>query len=120
MRILILDDDVELGATLKDVLDLEGHQVEIVTTILDARQALANATSFDVAVFDLNLQNDNAIGLLRDVKRQAPALRVLVMTGGGKVEADVGLTLATAHGADAVLFKPFSNDEFVAAVTGKP
>lgn len=119
MRILLLDDDVELAATLKDVLRLEGHEVVTVTAIDDARQMLAKAGVFDVAVFDLNLEHDNSIGLLRDVKDAAPALRVVVMTGGGKVQADVGLPLATAHGADAALFKPFSNDEFLSAVTGK-
>ncbi|MEM7045649.1 MAG: response regulator [Pseudomonadota bacterium] len=118
MRILILDDDVELAATLQDVLMLDGHDVSTVTSIAEARDTLADADPFDVAVFDLNLQNDNAIGLLREVKRDGTANRVLIMTGGGKVEADVGLPLATAHGADAVLFKPFSNDEFVSAVTG--
>lgn len=118
MRILILDDDVELVATLSDVLKLDGQDVVTVTTLADARRTLAEAGPFDVAVFDLNLKNDNAIGLLQEVKREAAAIRVLVMTGGGKVEADVGLPLATAHGADAVLFKPFSNDEFVSAVTG--
>jgi DNA-binding NtrC family response regulator len=118
MRILILDDDIELAATLGDVLELDGHDVVTVTTLADARQALADRGPFEVAVFDLNLQNDNAIGLLQEVKREATAKRLLVMTGGGKVEADVGLPLATAHGADAVLFKPFSNDEFVSAVTG--
>jgi two-component system OmpR family response regulator len=118
MRILILDDDVELAATLRDVLMLDGHDVSTTTSIADAKQTLADAGLFDVAVFDLNLRNDNAIGLLQGVKRDATANRVLVITGGGKVEADVGLPLATAHGADAVLFKPFSNDEFLSAVTG--
>ncbi len=117
MRILILDDDVELAATLVDVLRLEGHEVDAVESVAEAESALAGPEPFDVAVFDLNLEGGNAIGLLREVKRSLPRMRVVMMTGGGKVEAEVGLPLATAHGADAVLFKPFSNDELVELVT---
>lgn len=72
MRILILDDDAELVATLGDVLKLEGHDVVTVTTLAEAQQTLADAGPFDVAVFDLNLQNDNAIGLLQEVMRRMP------------------------------------------------
>ncbi len=119
MHILILDDDIELAETLRDLLVLDGHDVETVTTVDAARQALAGARRFDVAVFDLNLKGENTINLLRDLKKTAPTMRVLAMTGGGKVEADIGLPLATAHGADGVLLKPFSNDEFLKAVTSK-
>ncbi len=117
MRILILDDDTELAATLGDVLRLAGHEVEAVESIAQAEGALARPEPFDVAVFDLNLESSNAIGLVREVTVRLPGMRVVVMTGGGKVEAEVGLPLATAHGADAVLFKPFSNDEFLESVT---
>ena len=119
MRILLLDDDIELAATLKDVLALDGHDVETVTTVEAAKQALAGTNRFDVAVFDLNLEEENTINLLRSLKKEAPTMRVLAMTGGGKVDADIGLPLATAHGADGVLLKPFSNDEFLKAVGNK-
>ena len=117
MRILILDDDVELAATLADVLRLDGHEAMTVTKIDDAQQALDSSGPFDVAVFDLNLEEDNSIRLLRHVKSMSSSIRVLAMTGGGKVEAGIGIPLATANGADGVLFKPFSNDEFLEAVT---
>lgn len=116
MRILILDDDTELAATLGDVLELAGHEVHAVESVAEARSALAGPQPFDTAVFDVNLGNSNAIGLLREVKQSLPGLRVVVITGGGTVEAEVGLPLATAHGADAVLFKPFSNDELLEQV----
>lgn len=117
MRILLLDDDIELAATLKDVLALDGHDVETVTTIEAARQAIASIPRFDVGVFDLNLEEENTINLLRSLKKEVPSMRILAMTGGGKVGADIGLPLATAHGADGVLLKPFSNDEFLKAVS---
>lgn len=118
MRVLILEDDEELAATLSDVLLLAGHEVSKVASVDEARAALSGSSAFDTAVFDLNLEQSNSIGLLREVKAQRPELRMVVMTGGGKVDAELGLTLATANGADEVLFKPFANDEFLAALAG--
>lgn len=118
MRILLLDDDPELRATLADLLAIDGHEIVAVSRVCDARAAWQAGPAFDVAVLDVNLKDENSIALMRDMKRSTPQLRVVVMTGGGVVEADVGMPLATAHGADAVMFKPFANDEFVATVTG--
>ncbi|MEM9223790.1 MAG: response regulator [Pseudomonadota bacterium] len=119
MRILLLDDDTDVNATLSSVLTLSGHDVVSVERVCDARQAWIEGPAFDVAVLDVNLRDENSITLMRDMKRETPALRVVVITGGGTVEPGVGLALAAAHGVDAALFKPFTNNEFIAAVTGK-
>ena len=117
VKVLILDDDTDLAASLSDALGFEGHDAVTTSTIADARAAVAGTQDLDVAVLDINIDTDNSIGLVRDLKRSFPDLRVISMTGGGKVRADLGMPLAKAHGADTALLKPFTIDEFLAAVT---
>lgn len=118
MNVLILDDDRDLAASLADALRFEGHEVTLAATIAQATALLSELGDLDVAVLDVNVEAENSIALVRDVKRDRPNLRVVSMTGGGQVRAGLGMPLATAHGADAVLFKPFSLEEFSAAVRG--
>ncbi len=116
MNVLVLDDDSDLAASLADALRLAGHAVVIAGTVTAAKAALEARADLDVAVLDVNVDAENSIGLVRELKRTRPAIRVVSMTGGGHVRADVGMPLATAHGADAALLKPFTLDEFIAAV----
>ena len=117
MNVLIVEDDNDLAETLKDLLSLYNHAATIVDEADHARRELEPGHSYDAAVFDVNLKEGNTIRLLKDIKRQDQTLRILAVTGGGQMEADIGVPLATVNGADAVLFKPFSNDEFISALT---
>ncbi|MEM9761813.1 MAG: response regulator [Pseudomonadota bacterium] len=116
MKVLILDDDADLAASLADALRFEGHNVVLAATLSEARAAIEGLTDLDVAVLDVNIEAENSISLVRDLKQTMPALRVVSMTGGGRVRADLGMPLATAHGADAALLKPFTIDEFLNAI----
>ena len=119
MNVLIVEDDDDLAQTLKDLLSLYDHEAHIVDEASKARDELEPGHRFDAAVFDVNLKDGNTIRLLKEIKERDDGLRVIAMTGGGPMAADVGVPLATIHGADAVLFKPFSNDEFLSAVIGE-
>lgn len=118
MHVLILDDDEDLAATLVDVLAIHGHTVDLASSITEARQKLQADTRFHVAVFDVNIDRENSISLVGEIKRAIPEIRIVSMTGGGDIQANVGIPLAAAHGADAVLFKPFDLDEFRLAIEG--
>lgn len=117
MKILVLDDDTDLAASLADALRFESHEVMLAASLTEARAVIAETGDLDVAVLDVNVDAENTIGLVRELKQSQPGLRVVSMTGGGRVRADLGMPLATAHGADAALLKPFSIDEFLKAVT---
>lgn len=118
MRVLVVEDDHDFAASLIDVLEINGHEAVHSSTESAAREAVSEHDAFDVAVLDVNLGSENSIGLLRDLRQQRPSLRVVAITGGGRLQPAIGLPLAEAHGADAVLFKPFSNSELLSALTG--
>ena len=119
MRILILEDDAVLGQTLEAVVLGVGGEVTCVHSLELAAQALDGNQHFDVAVFDLNIKEEDSLSLLQNLKSKNARIKIVAMTGGGKIEPRVGLPLATAIGADETLFKPFTNEEFLNAISLK-
>ena len=118
-RILIIEDDPDLCDSLKAVLSDNGFQVDVTGSRKDATQALSESEPFAALVVDVNLPDGHGIDLIRDLRDQAPDVRIVAITGGGAIDPSVGLPLARAHGADAVLLKPFNPQELVTAVRGE-
>jgi DNA-binding NtrC family response regulator len=80
MRILIVDDDVDLMSGYKDVLRQAGHDVVGCSSFLEARGAL-KAGAFDAIVTDVRLGDSNGLGLVFDAEAFQPGIHKLVMSG---------------------------------------
>jgi len=112
MRILVVEDDVLLACRIGSALAAAGH-VPIIAH--DGERALkaATETSFDLIVLDIILPGANGFEVLRRLRSQHVASRVLIETACGDVSDRVtGLQL----GADDYLPKPFAMGELVARV----
>jgi DNA-binding response OmpR family regulator len=110
-RILVIDDDVELGALVTEYLRPEGFQVE---TANDGRTGLARALSGEhlLVVLDVMLPAMNGFDVLRKI-RDSSRIPVLLLTARGEdVDRIVGLEI----GADDYLPKPFNPRELVARI----
>jgi len=80
-RIFLVDDDVDLVAMNKAVLETKGHEVEVAFNGDEARAALAAARP-DVAVLDVMMEDTTAgFRLARDIHAQCPGLPMLMLTG---------------------------------------
>lgn len=64
-------------------------------------------------VIDIILPEQDGLELMRDAREKCPDLRVLAISGGGRLGADFYLKLADAFGADAVIEKPFTAHQLV-------
>jgi DNA-binding NtrC family response regulator len=80
MRILIVDDDVDLMNGLADLLTRDGHNTVGCSSFAEAREALKTHT-FDVIVTDVRLGESNGLGLLVDAESFQPGLQKIVMSG---------------------------------------
>jgi two-component system response regulator CpxR len=111
MRILLVDDDVELCALLDELLSREGFDIEMAH---DGARGLERAQSggFDMVVLDVMLPGIDGFELLRRL-RKSSLVPVLMLTARGEdVDRIVGLEL----GADDYLPKPFNPRELVARI----
>jgi len=111
-RILVVEDDARLAATLERVLVAEGHGVEVVG---DGMQALRRAREqpFDVVVLDIMLPSLDGVVVCRRLRAASETLPILLLTAlGGTEERVKGLDA----GADDYLVKPFAYEELLARV----
>jgi two-component system response regulator MprA len=110
-RILVVEDDARLAATLERVLVAEGHEVERVGDGLAALRR-AREEPFDLVVLDIMLPSLDGVGLCRRL-RASTQVPVLMLTAlGGTSERVRGLDA----GADDYLVKPFAYEELLARV----
>jgi two-component system response regulator CpxR len=111
VRILVIDDDVELAALLREFLQREGFQVDFAH---DGRTGLDRAlqNSADLVVLDVMLPGMDGFEILRNL-RQKSRVPVLMLTARGEdVDRIIGLEL----GADDYLPKPFNPRELSARI----
>lgn len=110
MRILLVEDDQQLGESLEAALRLEGYAVDWLDSGEAVRAALG-ATPYDLLLLDLGLPGVPGMQVLRQLRADKHSLPVMILTArrtlGDKVD---GLDA----GADDYLTKPFEMDELFA------
>jgi two-component system response regulator MprA len=110
-RILVVEDDVRLAATLQRVLVAEGHEVERVGDGLEALRR-AREQPFDLVVLDIMLPSMDGVGVCRRLRATAQVPVLMLTALGGTSERVRGLDA----GADDYLVKPFAYEELLARV----
>jgi DNA-binding response OmpR family regulator len=109
MRLLIVEDEPDLGCLLRDALQLAGFAVDLVAGMQDAAQHL-DLARYDALVLDLGLPDGDGMTLLRRLRRGGNALSVLILTARDAPEDRVS---GLDAGADDYLIKPFHMPELV-------
>ena len=110
-RILVVEDDPPLAATLDRVLAAEAYDVEVAG---DGNEALRRARErpFDLVVLDIMLPGLDGIAVCKRLRATGPVPILLLTALGGTEERVRGLD----SGADDYLVKPFAYEELLARV----
>jgi DNA-binding response OmpR family regulator len=121
-KLLLIDDDEELCAELREVLEMEGFTVDIALDGLEGLRHL-NKRQYQIIILDLKLPKLNGYGVLKSVREAANPLKILVLSG-----RPVGEPLLKENGvskdeeekvlnmADLVINKPFMVEDFLQKV----
>ena len=112
MRILVVDDEPAVRASVERALRLEGYQVELAA---DGREALARLATAapDVIVLDLVMPHVDGLEVCRRLRSLGDRTPVLVLTARDAVQDRVA---GLDAGADDYLVKPFALEELLARV----
>jgi two-component system response regulator RegA len=113
-RLLIVDDDARFSETLCAELAERGLRVESVDS-LEQLRAL-DLAGLDYAVVDLRLRRDNGLDAVAWIRRNAPAARVVVLTGYASIATAVR---AVQLGASNYLTKPVWPEDLERALAGE-
>lgn len=117
MRILIVDDNEVIRAMLRHLLTHLGH--EVVGEAGTGEEAIAafKKERPEMTSLDISLPDMNGLEVLKALRAEDPAARVVVVTGNN---AEVLRRDAMAGGAQAVLHKPFDMKALQKAFGGAP
>ncbi|PYN12954.1 MAG: hypothetical protein DME05_20105 [Candidatus Rokuibacteriota bacterium] len=107
LRVLVVDDDADVGEFLRDALSSWNYDV---TSVASGREAvdLISRQIFDAALVDIWMPEMDGLQVLEQIKRHDPALEVVMLTGNPMVETAVQ---ALKSGAYDYLMKPLNLDE---------
>ncbi|MFA3761892.1 response regulator transcription factor [Yersinia sp. 2466 StPb PI] len=109
MKILLVDDDVELGTMLREYLSGEGFNAELVLT---GKAGIAAALSGDYTalILDIMLPDMSGIDVLRQVRKKSRLPIIMLTAKGDNIDRVIGLEM----GADDYMPKPCYPRELVA------
>ena len=112
MRVLIVEDEVRLAATLQDLMELDGYAADVCH---DGESGLDNALSgiYDVVILDVMLPKMDGFSVLRQLRSSGSAMPVLMLTARSELSDRVS---GLDQGADYYLTKPFEPKELMACV----
>ena len=111
-KILIVEDEPDMVAGLRDNFEFEGYQV---LSAMDGVSGLerALADSPDLVILDVMMPRMSGLDVCKQLKSKRPAIPIIMLTARGQeVDKVVGLEL----GADDYVTKPFSIRELLARV----
>jgi len=108
MRILIAEDDPDLGDAVTRRLRREGYAVDWQQDGQTANEVL-QYQSYDLIILDIGLPRLDGFGILRSLRAKGKKTPVLMLTARSEIEDRVG---ALDVGADDYLLKPFDFREF--------
>lgn len=112
MRLLVVEDDLDLHRILTKRLEEEGHWVD---DCYDGEEGLAyaEATAYDCVILDWMLPKRDGISVLKALREQGNQQPVLILTAKDAVSNRV---VGLDAGADDYLVKPFAFEELMARV----
>ena len=111
-KVLIVDDDPEFGLVAQNLIEVQGFSAQLVT---NGEQALAvcDDRGCDVVLLDLMLGDVSGLDVLRQIRRRAEDLPVIVVTAHGSMESAAEAVKAEAFD---YIGKPFRTEDLMAAV----
>ena len=88
-RILILDDEPNIGSSLRLILEREGYAVTVTRTIADAKAVAGRA---DALLLDVRLPDGSGIDLLRQLRERDHPAPVIMISGHATIRDAVDAT----------------------------
>ena len=114
-KILIIDDEPYILLMLKKMLEKSGHEVELA---INGREGmdLFEEKPADMIITDIIMPDKEGLEIILEMRNAHPDLKIIAISGGGRVSPESYLECAKHFGAERVFQKPFTQKEIVTAV----
>lgn len=112
-HILLIEDDENLGASLKKFVSDEGFQVTLARNIASAEDALASHDDIKLVILDWMLPDGQGVDFLRKMRSEKNLTPVIMLTARTEL---IDKVLGLESGANDYMTKPFEPRELVARI----
>jgi CheY-like chemotaxis protein len=112
VKILVIDDDHLVRYALAKVLQRNGYDV---VTASDGKRAMTvfRDEAPDLVITDIIMPEQEGIETIGLLRRERPDIKIIAISGGGRIRNVDFLEMARSLGADAVIAKPFEAEELL-------
>ena len=114
-KILVFDDEPSILLMIKKMLEKAGHDVDIAHNGKEG-MLLFDKNKPDLLITDIIMPEKEGLETIFELRRMYPDLKIIAISGGGRIGPDGYLPGAKLLGANMVFQKPLDQKEFVNAV----
>ena len=114
-RILIIDDDDLVRATLSRILKLADYEVIEATDGAEGLE-IYHGGNVDLIIIDLLMPIKEGMETIRELRQGGSVVKIIAVSGGGRTGNKLYLTMAEKMGADGILPKPILPRELLSKV----
>jgi CheY-like chemotaxis protein len=115
-KILILDDEPSILLMLKKLLEKAGYEIEVALNGKEGMK-LFEINKPDLLITDIIMPEKEGLETIFELRRNYPDLKIIAISGGGRIGPDGYLPGAKLLGANAVFTKPIVPKDFLQAVS---
>ena len=114
-NILIIDDETPIRSMVRLILERAGYTVREAQDGIEGIRVFRE-TPADLVITDLIMPNKDGIGMIIELKKDFPELKIIAMSGGGLNRPEGYLRGAQKLGAACTLSKPLNRNDLLRAV----
>ena len=114
-RILVVDDESPIRGLLRQAFEMNGYDVLEASNGVEAVK-IFRENDIDLVVTDIIMPDKEGLESIMDLKEIDPDVKIIAMSGGGRLEPHSYLQMASKFGAKRVFQKPLSIALLVSAV----
>jgi YesN/AraC family two-component response regulator len=114
--ILLVDDEESFLNGMKSLLEIQGYTVFTAMNGIEGINILEQ-TPIDLVITDILMPEMDGIELILKLKNKYPEIKIISISGGGRIRSDDYLNLTLSFGVNAALKKPFSSKDLLTEIT---
>ena len=121
-KILLIEDEEMVRYSLRCALESEGHEVFVAVDGEDGvsqfKELAAAPDSADIVITDIFMPKKHGYDAITEIRDISPETKIIAISGGGGSDFDpeAFMDMSGFLGADRILAKPFSSEEFLSVV----
>ena len=114
-RILIIDDEDQIRKMLRQMLERAGYEVDDAPNGKEGIQRFRQQPA-DLIITDIIMQEKDGIETIMELRREHAKVKIIAISGGGRIGADDYLSMAKGLGAMRTLKKPVERETLLKTI----